>query len=92
MSDDPPIGERLAAIERDVVHLLDEARAIRNTLHNLLTTAINDHGVAIRALSAAHEQKIGIWWTLAWASAAVVVIAGGITWLVEHNITISVTP
>jgi hypothetical protein len=60
VSDEPAIRERLAAIERDVLHLLDESRAIRNTLHSLLTTALADHSAAIRALSAAHEHRSGL--------------------------------
>ena len=91
MSDDP-VRERLAAIERDVAHLVDESRAIRTTLHSLLTTAINDHSAAIRALSAAHEQKIGIWWTIIWISAGLLVVIGALAWLLEHNVTIVVKP
>lgn len=85
-------AERLAAIERDVAHLVDESRAIRNTLHSLLTTAINDHSAAIRALSAAHEQKIGVWWAVGWVAAALLVVIGGLAWLLEHNIQIIVKP
>jgi hypothetical protein len=89
---EPPIGERLAAIERDVVHLLDESRAIRNTLHSLIATALGDHSAAIRALSAAHDQKIGIWWTIAWISAGLLVVIGGLAWLLEHQVEIVVKP
>ena len=84
--------ERLAAIERDVAHLVDESRAIRNTLHSLLTTALNDHSAAIRELSAAHEQKIGVWWAVGWATAALLVVIGGLAWVLEHNIQIIVKP
>jgi hypothetical protein len=85
-------AERLAAIERDVAHLVDESPAIRTTLHSLLTTAINDHSAAIRALSAAHEQKVGIWWTMAWVTAALVVVIGALVWLLEHQVQIVVKP
>ena len=84
--------ERLARIETDLANLRQESQAIRTTLHNLIGTALADHSAAIRALMAAHERHTGVWWAIGWVSAALLVVIGGLAWLVEHDVKILIKP
>jgi type VI protein secretion system component VasF len=85
---DPTVGERLARIETDISHLREESRAVRDALHGLVRTALADHSAAITRLAAAHDQRQGIWWTVAWVLAALVVIGGAVGWLLENQVQI----
>lgn len=91
MSDEPPL-QRIVRLEADVANLKEESRAIRGSLHDLIRTALADHSAAIARLAAAHDQKVGIWWALVWIGAGLVIVIGGIAWLLEHQIEIVVKP
>jgi len=90
--DELPLRDRLIAIERDVVHLLDESRAIRTTLHSFVAGAMAEHTQAIQALRMAHDQRTGIWWTVAWVAGGIIIVAGALAWVLEHNVQIVIKP
>lgn len=82
------LRERMAAAEANIANLQEESRAIRSSLHELVRTALADHGAAIARLAASHDTKLGIWWTLVWICAGVVVVIGAVAWLLEHQFQI----
>lgn len=88
MTDTDQVGERLARIETDISHLKDESRAIRDALHSLIRSAMDEHTSAITRLATAHDQRTGIWWTVAWVCGVALVLAGGIAWLLENQVQI----
>jgi type VI protein secretion system component VasF len=90
--DELQLRERLARIEATVVAVQEESRALRTTLHDLIRSALADHSTAITRLAAAHDNRIGIWWALAWIAAGLVIVAGALAWLLEHQIQIVVKP
>lgn len=93
MSDDEaPLRERLARIEATVLAVQEESRALRVTLHDLIRSALADHSTAITRLAAAHDNRIGIWWALAWIGAGLVIVVGALAWLLEHQVQIVVKP
>lgn len=91
MSEEPPL-QRIARLEADIANLKEESRAIRGSLHDLIRTALADHSAAIARLAAAHDQRLGVWWSLVWIGAALAIVVGGIAWLVEHQIQIVIKP
>jgi hypothetical protein len=88
----PPLGERVAALEADVENLKVHSRALQGTLHDLIKQALADQAAAITRLSTAHDTRLGIWWALVWISAGLVIVIGGIAWLLEHQVEIVVKP
>ena len=84
--------ERLARIEADLANLRAESNAIRGSLHDLIRTALADHSAAISRLAAAHDQRHGIWMTVAWLIGAAIVISGAFAWLLEHRVEVVIKP
>jgi hypothetical protein len=86
------LGERMAAVEADVAALKADSRALQATLHDLIRSALADHSATITRLAAAHDQRLGAWWTIIWIAGGLVLAVGAFAWLLEHNIKIVVQP
>ena len=91
MSDDD-IRQRVSHLESTVGHLMAESMQIRDSLHAMIRTTLAAHETAIARLSAIQSTHIGMWRTVAWVGAVVVVLSGLLAWLFEHNVTIVLKP
>jgi len=91
MSEEAVIA-RLARIETEIATMREENRVLRTTLHDMIGRSLSEHSAAITRLAAAHDTRLGVWWTLVWAGGGVIILSGAIAWLLENRVQIIVRP
>lgn len=91
MSEEAVIA-RLARIETELMTMREENRVLRTTLHEMIGRSLSEHSAAIARLAASYDQRRGGWLALATASAVIIVLLGGIGWLIERKVQITFQP